>query len=506
VTSSGATTPVPPPTTLLALDRCCAELGSALDGPAAVAVRRIRTDLHGPLVVAVAGAARTGVSTLVNALAGERLAPAGTPTTAPVRYLPAGGPSLAAVAAFEEGDEPVPVRRRDDGAVEVAADPDTDGPYRWIDVEVPLRTPGFVLVDAGGWRVLDPDRSAAARSLARPRPAWRLADAVVHIVTPEAAGSLRALGSLLDEALGVPSARDAIAVVGRADELDDGGRDALGRAGRLAAELRTRPPVLLTCATVLPVSGLLGEAAARLDRDDVATLTELLDAPAEELARAITSVDAFCHPARSAVSVERRHLLVSRLGLGGVRLALRALHGTSGAVGGSVDELALRLRAASNVDRLNAEIARRFTAHRDDLKAATATARLRAVLAGLGPEPGRGSAASAASHVSATLDALEHQDPALAERRVLRLVAAGTVRLSEAEVREVATVLVGETVAERLDELPDAAPAELRERIAAAQRRWDVLASSPANDGGLGDVCAAVVRRYPADAAEGPPT
>ncbi len=503
VTASGATTPVPP-ATLAALDRCCADLAAGSDGSAAVALRRIRRDLHGPLVVAVAGAARSGASTLVNALAGERLAPAGTPTTAPVRYLPAGGPGLAAVAAFDEGDEPVPVRRRDDGAVEVAADPETDGPYRWIDVEVPLRAPGIVLVDAGGWRLADPDRSAAARPLTRPRPAWRLADAVVHVIVPDAflpgaPGSLRALGPLLDEALGVPSARDAVAVVGRADELDDGGRDALGRAARLAAELRMRPPFLLTCSTVLAVSGLLGEAAARLDRDDVATLTELLEAPPDELARAIASVDAFCHPARAAVSVERRHLLVSRLGLSGVRLALRALHGTSGAIGGRSTSwpsaCAPGRTSIASTPRSPGASPPTATTSRRPRPWPACGAWWRSWPPGRGLRRRSPGSAPPSTRWSVTI-------PALAERRVLRLVAAGTVRLSDAEVREVARVLLGETVAERLDHPPDAAPAELREQIAAAQRRWDVLASSPANDGALGDVCAAVLRRYDADAAE----
>jgi hypothetical protein len=490
VSTSGATTPVPS-VTLAMLDRCCTDLAAVLDGPPGVAVRRIRTDLHGPLAVAVAGDARSGVSTLLNALAGERLAPAGTPTPAPVRYV--AGPALAAVAVFDEGDEPVPVRRRPDGAVEVVADRDTDGPFRYLDVEVPMARSRLTLVDAGGWRPTEPERSVAARSLAGPRGAWRISDAVIHVAAPEATGSLRGLGPLLDEILGVPSARDAIAVVGRADELGDGGRDAPGRAGRLAAELRARPPYLLACSTVLAVSGLLGEAAARLDPDDVATLVRLLSEPPDELAQAIVSVDAFCHPARSAVSVERRHQLVSTLGLSGVRLALRTLHGDGDP---SVDELAARLRAASGVDRLDAEIDRRFVAHRDDLKSATALARLRALLGQL--PPGRHD--EVAARVAATLDAREHQDPRLAERRVLRLVAAGVVHLSQAEVREVAAVLVGETIAERLGRPPDADPAELGDQIAAAQRRWAVLASSPANDGALGDVCAAVLRRYDADA------
>jgi hypothetical protein len=321
---------------------------------------------------------------------------------------------------------------------------------------------------------------------------------VVHVVSPDAPGSLDALGPLLDEAVGVPSPRDAIAVLGRADELGDGGRDAPARAARAAAELRTRRPFFLGCSTVLAVSGLLGEAAALLDRSDAAALATLLEEPAEQLAEAIVSVDTFCHPARSAVPVERRHHLVSRLGLSGIRLALRAMHASGGS---AVDELALRLRAASQVDRLHAEITQRFVARRDELKAATAAVRLRAVLASLTDRPS-GRHETVARRVAATLDGLERTDPSLGERRVLRLVAAGAVRLSEAEVREVTTVLVGATVAERLGQPPDAEPDALWEQIAAAQRRWDVLASSPVNDGALGDVCAAVLRRYDADAAE----
>jgi hypothetical protein len=312
-------------------------------------------------------------------------------------------------------------------------------------------------------------------------------------------GSLDALGPLLDDALGRPSPRDTIGVVGRADEVGEGGRDAPARAARLAAELRGRRPHLLACATVLPVSGALAQAADEIDAADVAALAALLAEPPEQLATALVSVDGFCHPVPSAVTVERRHALVSRLGLSGIRLVLQELHASPGA---TVEVLGARLRAASNVDRLRAEIEQRFAARRDELKAATALRRLRDLVRPLADQGDGDAVGAAARRVTATLDGLERTDPALAARRALRLVTAGAVRLSESEVREVAAVLVGTSVSERLDRPPDTDPDELRRLIASARRRWEVLASSPANDGALGDVCAAVLGRYDADAAE----
>jgi hypothetical protein len=479
----------PSPDAHARVDALCAQLAASLPAGAAAPVQRIRDALHGPLSLAVAGARRSGVSTLLNAIAGERLAPTGVTTPTRTWYRP--GTELRASALVGDERRPLPVRRPAGGPVEVDLTADLPG-LRGLEIETSLRTDDIAFVDAGGFDPTEGDRSAARRALSSPRARWRAADVVVHLAPAVAAHPIEAFGSLLDQSLGAPSPRDAIAVVARADEIGDGGRDAFATATRLAHELRGQRPFLFACATVLPVSGLLAEAAMTLETGAVDDLRLLLAEPDTKLAEALVSVNRFCHPGLLRMPVERRHALVSRLGLAGIGVALRTLHAQPGA---SLDDVAGQLRATSGIDGLRAEIDQRFVARRHEILAASALARLQTVLARLLRGPHDAAARSAAAEATA----IERADPDQAERRVLRLVAAGAVRLSEAEVREVGAVLTGATVVERAGQPPGTPPDALRGQIEAARRRWHILGSSPVIDEGLAEVCAAMTRRFELD-------
>jgi hypothetical protein len=478
--------------TLEALDAVCTDLLASLTGAPARRVDELRTDLHGPLSLVVAGGRRSGVSTLLNAIVGERLAPTGGPTSNRTSYRP--GPSLHAVALAGDERWPLVARRTERGPIEVDRDPAVPA---WADVVVdtPLRAAGLAFVDAGAFRPGVDGRSAARRHLSAPRRTWPMADVAVHVVPAVAPDPIVSLASLLDESLGVPSARAAIAVVSRADEVGDGGRDAFAAATRVAHELRNERTFVFACATVLPVSGLLAEAADALHDAELDDLRAILSAPSDQVADALASVNRFCHPALVRVPVERRHGLVARLGLAGIGVCLRTLHARPSA---SLDVVAQQLREASGIDRLLAEIDVRFVTRRTEIKVGTALARLRVVLASLEG----GADADLARAAAARVATIERSDPAVAERRALHLVASGAVRLSDAETREVAAAMTGTCVADRMGQPPATPQEALVELVAAARRRWSILGSSPAIDQAMVDVCNAMRRRLDTDASE----
>ena len=118
---------------------------------------------------------------------------------------------------------------------------------------------------------------------------------------------------------GAPTAVSAITVLSRDDEVGGGGPDAFAVAERAAERIAADPRIGPLSAAVLPVAGLMGEAAATLTEDDVAVLRSV--AALDDRQAALASVDRLRSAPSDSPPADRHRVLV-RLGMAGVRLAV----------------------------------------------------------------------------------------------------------------------------------------------------------------------------------------
>ena len=182
---------------------------------------------------------------------------------------------------------------------------------------------------------------------------------------------------------------------------------------------------------MVPVAGLLAQAAATLSDEEYRDLRETAEVPAAVLDPMLLSAIRFAAPRRGIeVASERRRALVDRLGLFGVRWALALLR--SGEAG-TRDDLAGVLSAASGMTELRWMLDARITGRRDAIKA-DAALRLLLHAAATDPCPAsaagrRGGAAELGVHDVAAAGAQRAADrrlalPAEVRRRMERVLGA----------------------------------------------------------------------------------
>src|SRR3954447_8546347 len=215
--------------------------------------------LDAPLRVAVAGRVKSGKSTLLNALVGERLAPtdAGECTRIVTWYQDG---HTYRVDVYLRGLRPRQARfTRDDAVLEIdlaGADPDS---IDQLTVTWPSRTlRRATLIDTPGIGSLTESLS---------RRTWDLltlddeedspADAVLYLMKHLHAGDVDFLRAFQDTEVSRPNPINAIGVLSRADEIAVGRLDAMASARRIAARLSQEPRLRRVAQTVLPVAGLL---------------------------------------------------------------------------------------------------------------------------------------------------------------------------------------------------------------------------------------------------------
>jgi hypothetical protein len=400
----------------------------------------------GPLRLAVAGAARAGRSTLVNALVGEEVAP--VEQAGSVTYRD--GTDLRAWSHPEHGRPyEVPVTR-------AAAGLRLDSPAPRAVVQWPSRVLRRTeLIDTG--------------ASAPPGQVLPEADAVLLLTPRIGEADLDFLRA--GRGLRGPSASPihAIVVLTRADTHGDGLPDGLLEARRIARRRRREPLIAALCQDVVAVSPLIGHAARTLRDDEFRALAAIAALPRADAAPHLLSTDRFTAAAALPVVDARVRLeLLRRLGLGGIRLALALVRtGTA-----TRTALAERLHEYSGLKDLQTSIAELIVARRAALKARSALIVLDHVL--------RTERLAPSGHLLAELELLLAGAHDFAELRLLSALRSGRVTLPPETAREALRLIGGggTSLGERLG-LPTEATADdiwtVAETSADRWRRESVL-------------------------------
>jgi hypothetical protein len=456
--------------------------GTGLDDTVADIERRI----HEPLRVAIAGKVKAGKSTLLNALVGEQLAPtdAGECTRVVTWYQD--GLTYRVTIEPRDGD-PRPARfSRHAGALDVSLDGLAPDAVDRLVVEWPsaaLR--GMTIIDTPGIGSASTADDVAAAFLAPDGDADRPADAVVYLMRHLHPTDTRFLEAFHDRDVAEPTPVNTVGVLSRADEMGVGRPDALVVARRIAASYQRDPALRRLCQTVVPVAGLLGEAATTLREDEFRAIGRVAELDEEERENLLLSADRFRHRRTSALLAEaERVYLVERLGLFGVRVAVELVR--SGV--DTAPKLAAELAERSGVPELRRVLTVRLAARSDLLKA---RAGLLAVQALLGRAP-----ASVAEKLQGEVERVIAGAHELLELSTLNALWSGTAGVDDGWVEEAERLLGGRgaDVSTRLELPPEATSDEIRAELTTAHGRWTRRAAHPLTSRAASSTATVVVR------------
>ncbi len=427
--------------------------------------------LDEPLRVAIAGRVKSGKSTLLNALVGERLAATDAGECTRIVTWYEDGQNYR-VTLYPRDGEPRTARfDREDGVIDVdlgglAPDDVEQMVVTWPSQQLRRAT----LIDTPGIGSLTESVSRRAWTFLATEEEETPADAVLYLMRHLHAGDVEFLRAFHDSEVSRPNPVNAIAVLSRADEIGAGRPNSMASARQIAARLSSDPVVRKVVQTVVPMAGLLAETAVTLTEAEVADLRKLAERTPREVEALLLTADRFLNqmPELGLTSFERQHLL-DRFGIFGVRLASMILR--RGPV--TASELARDLAERSGLEELQAVLHSLFFARRDVLKSRSA---LLAVddLAHREPRPG-------SLALSAEVEEIIASAHPFNELRVLSAVRAGWVAGKQAVLEDLERVIGGSgtTLAQRLGLEPGATGEEESAAAADALARWQRRAESP---------------------------
>lgn len=426
------------------------------DSPRAVAWLRGHQARFGePVRVAVAGAPRTGKSTVVNAVIGEEFAPTGTFT-----WYRDGARARALVGPHE-----VPVVRRDGRAFIDVHDVDR------VTVEWPSRSlRDLTLIDTPGDAPVE--------------QVYGEADAVLFLTRHMHSTDLRYLQTAHDHPVARSAPVNTVLVLARADEIGGGRIDALSSAKQIARRYRREAQVRPLCQNVVAVAGLLAVAARTLREEEFAALAALASLARTELEDYLLSADRFVgadFPVRLDPAVRRG--LVERFGIFGVRLTTTLIRqGFDTQV-----KLTGQLVQRSGLGELRESIGLYFGERAEVLKARSALLGLDVVLRNE-PRPGAAGLAVAVERILASAHDFR-------ELRLLAALQGGRVKLPGLD-DEAARLVggLGTSPVARLGMEYEPNEVELRHAVLDTLGRWREQAANPALDNGQRRAAAVVVR------------
>jgi hypothetical protein len=293
------------------------------------------------------------------------------------------------------------------------------------------------------------------------------------------------LDAFMDRSVTAASPVNAVAVLSRADEIGAGRLDAMESARRIADRYRNDGMVHGLAATVLPMAGLLAETGLTLLESEAAALRSLASTPDDVLERMLLGADELCADHASDLPVDVRRGLLDRLGMFGLRVAVREVR----AGRTTAAQLGPKLIEVSGLGELRRVIAEHFLPRARVLQARSALAAVRALAREL-----RSVHAPIADQIDRHAERLEAGAVEFGQIRAAHLVAAGLVRVSEGERRELERLLLsrGGPVALGLDDT--AGTDRVRSEALRAVTRWRTRAADPLADPRLVEVAEVAAR------------
>jgi hypothetical protein len=456
------------------------------DQPRTVHALRAQLErLDGPLRVAIAGKVKAGKSTLLNALVGEAIAAtdAGECTRTVTWYQggltprivmhPKAQPPTPLPVVRQDGELRIDLRGRSAEELERLV---VDWPAQSLRTMTLIDTPGIASLSTEvakrTQRFLDPDDDSPTET-----------DAVVYLMRHLHVSDVDFLESFRDQGMARATAINTVAVLSRADEIGAGRMDAMVSARGIATRYRSEPALRGLCQNVVAVAGLLAHTGRTLRQAEFAALTELANAPREDLDAALLSTDRFlgAHPGLTVSSVDDRRNLLRRFGLFGIRLSATLIRQGTASPAALADELVDR----SGLRDLQRVLHAQFAERRDVLKARSALLALEHLLRADG---GRGLAGEVERLLAGT-----HE---FAELRLLSALRSGTVTFPRPIVTEAERILgdTGVAPATRLGLPADADPDRLRRTAIATLQRWRQHAENPMFGRRTADACRVIIR------------
>ena len=477
--------------TLTTLRRLLTDAGTladaAGDAPGAAELAGVRARLDEPLRVAIAGKVKAGKSTLLNALIGERIAPTDAgECTRIVTWYQASHTSRVTIERHDGTRIPTSYRRGDDGALEVDLAGHDPAAVRRLVVEWPSRSlASMTLIDTPGLFAATGEASQRTVDFLTPRPdAPGEVDAVVYLLRHVHADDVRFLETFHDRELAQPSPVNTLGVLSRADEIGVCRDDALHSAERVAARLNGDARIRRLCQAVVPVAGLLAQAAAVLSEDQVGVLRAVAALGPDTREALLRSTSRFvADDAEVVVSAAQRAEVLEALGWFGIRLAVDALSADPALSGPA---LAGVLRDASGIEGFRSLLRTQFTARAGVLQARSAAAVLTGVLDRLADPR----AAALGSELEATLAATH----AHAELRLLSLLRVGVVPLPDRDDAEMLLGAGGTDPAARLGLAASCSDVEVVRAATEALARWRRRAEHPMSSRAVKDAARVLTR------------
>ncbi|GAA0509982.1 GTPase [Saccharopolyspora subtropica] len=334
-----------------------------------------------PLRIAVSGRVKSGKSTLINALVGTELAPTDAEERTQVTTFFQYGPEPKILVHTPHGTvQNIPVTTVDIGTIRDLQRWRPDEVARLV-VESP--TPGLrssTLIETPGVAsaaVQETGRSALAQILSE-------ADAVLYLTRYPRQTDLQFLQSVNELQTARSAPINTVVALSRADETGSGGPEALQAAEQLAERYRNDPTLQSFTQHVIPVIGLLGQAAATMTDEELTALGHLARLSQNDLDALLLSADRFVNSTGlESVPNATRQRLLERFGQFGIERALTLLRGGVTEPG----QLRAALLEESGLNALHETVHQQFVVRQDALRARSALLAVDMVLRA-NPRPG----------------------------------------------------------------------------------------------------------------------